>query len=149
MTDDRPWHAHVTVATVIEQNGRFLVVEEFADGKRVINQPAGHLEPEESLTEAARREVLEETGYDCRIDGVVGTTLYKAANGVTYYRTSFFGTAEQQRPDARLDDGIIQPLWLSREELQAREADLRSHLVLATIDQYLQGHRYPLELIYG
>ncbi|MBB3046408.1 8-oxo-dGTP pyrophosphatase MutT (NUDIX family) [Litorivivens lipolytica] len=148
MTDERPWHAHVTVATVIERDGKFLVVEEIADGERVINQPAGHLEPEESLVEAARREVLEETGYDCSIDGIIGTTLYKAANGVTYYRTSFFGTA-LGKINSELDDGIIQPLWLSRKELQARESDLRSHLVLATIDQYLKGHRYPLELIYG
>ncbi|WP_372749714.1 NUDIX hydrolase [Litorivivens sp.] len=149
MSDIRPWHAHVTVATVIERDGCFLVVEEQAEGRRVINQPAGHLEPDESLVEAARREVLEETGYEAKIDGVVGTTLYKAANGVTYYRTSFFGSAIRQVPDATLDEGIIQTLWLSRNQLQARAGDLRSHLVLATIDQYLAGHRYPLDLIYG
>lgn len=149
MSDERPWHAHVTVATVIERDGRFLVVEEEAEGRRVINQPAGHLEPDESLIEAAKREVLEETGYEVSILGVVGHALYKAANGVTYYRTAFFGEALEALPDAQLDEGIIRPLWLGREELLARKSELRSPLVIATIDQYLQGHRYPLDMIYG
>ena len=148
MSDDRPWHAHVTVATVVERDGRFLMVQERAEGRTVINQPAGHLDEGESLVEAAVRETREETGWEVELQGLIGASLYKAANGVTYYRTSFYAEAIAEIADAELDSEIIQPLWLSRAELHARSAELRSELVLATIDQYLAGHRYPLSLIY-
>ncbi|MBN48555.1 NUDIX hydrolase [Methylophaga sp. UBA3191] len=148
MTDKRPWHAHVTVATVVERNGRFLMVQERAEGRTVINQPAGHLDPGESLIAAAERETREETGWQVAIQGLIGASLFEAANGVTYYRTSFFADVVAEIPDATLDKGIIQPLWLSRDELLERADELRSELVLATIDQYLAGHRYPLNLLY-
>lgn len=148
MSDNRPWHAHVTVATVVERDGRFLMVQERAEGRTVINQPAGHLDPGESLIAAAMRETREETGWQVNIEGVIGASLYQAANGVTYYRTSFFATPTAEIPGAELDTDIIQALWLSRAELLVRESELRSELVLATIDQYLAGHRYPLSLIY-
>lgn len=143
------WPPHVTVATVVERDGRFLMVEEEADGRVVINQPAGHLEPAETLLDAALRETLEETGWQVELQGLVGVALYEAANGATYYRTSFYARPVREISGAELDHEIIQALWLSREQLQAREHDLRSPLVLATIDQYLAGHRYPLSLIYG
>src|SRR5690554_476316 len=96
------WHAHVTVATVIEDNGRFLLVEEQQRGRLVLNQPAGHLEPGETLIEAAVRETLEETGWTVEVLGLVGVGLYTApSNGVTYYRTTFFGrplSHDPQRP---------------------------------------------------
>lgn len=148
MADNRPWHAHVTVATVVERDGRFLMVQERAEGRTVINQPAGHLDPGESLIAAAERETLEETGWQVAIQGLIGASLFEAANGVTYYRTSFFADAVAEIPDATLDKGIIQPLWLSRDELLERAGELRSELVLATIDHYLAGHRYPLNLLY-
>lgn len=148
MTDTRPWHAHVTVATVVERDGRFLMVQERAEGRTVINQPAGHLDQGESLIAAAERETREETGWQVTVRGLIGASLFEAANGVTYYRTSFFADAIAEIPGATLDTDIIQPLWLSREELLARSDELRSELVLATIDHYLAGHRYPLNLLY-
>lgn len=148
MTDSRPWHAHVTVATVVERDGRFLMVQERVEGRIVINQPAGHLERGESLIAAATRETREETGWQIEIKGLIGASLFEAPNGITYYRTSFFAEPLSEIPDAQLDDEIVQALWLSREELAEREQELRSKLVLATIDQYLAGHRYPLNLIY-
>ena len=145
-----PWYPHVTVATVIENEGKFLIVEEIDEGKTVLNQPAGHLEPNESLVQAAIRETLEETRWQVQIDGYVGVALYTApSNGVTYCRHTFHGTAIKELTDASLDEGIIRPLWLSMEELHQRKADWRSELLSQTIQQYLDGHRYPLSSLYG
>lgn len=144
------WTPHVTVATVIEDNGRFLLVEERSDGALVFNQPAGHLERGETLEEAARRETLEETGWSVELLGVVGIGLYTApSNGQTYHRTTFFGKPLQCDHARPLDDGIVRAVWLSVEEIQALSARMRSPLVTQVIAQYLEGHRYPLSLIYG
>ncbi|GGJ84358.1 NUDIX hydrolase [Pseudomonas matsuisoli] len=142
------WHAHVTVATVIEQAGRFLLVEETKAGRKVLNQPAGHLEPDEALVDAAVRETLEETGWHVRIDGIVGIGLYKApSNGVTYYRTTFHATPLAHDPAYELDADIDRALWLSLDEIRAESSRLRSPMVLEAIEQYLTGHRYPLSMI--
>lgn len=139
---------HVTVATVVEDQGRFLLVEEVADGRAVFNQPAGHLEADESLTQAALRETLEETGWDVELTAVTGIYLYTApSNGVTYQRVCFAARPLCQRQDHPLDDGIIGPRWLTREELAAQPERWRSELVLRCIDDYLAKERYPLELI--
>lgn len=139
---------HVTVATIIEDQGRFLLVEEMADGRAVFNQPAGHLEADESLMQAALRETLEETGWDVELTGVIGVYLYTApSNGVTYQRVCFAGKALQRRPAQSLDEGIIGPRWLTRDELAAQPERWRSELVLRCIDDYLKGERYPLTLI--
>ena len=143
------WHAHVTVATVIEDNGRFLLVEEQQRGRLVLNQPAGHLEPGESLIEAALRETLEETGWTVEIQGLVGVGLYTApSNGVTYYRTTFFGRPLSHDPLRSLDTGIERALWLTPAEMQAEAERLRSPLVAKAVEHYLAGHRYPLSLIF-
>jgi 8-oxo-dGTP pyrophosphatase MutT (NUDIX family) len=143
------WHAHVTVATVIEDNGRFLLVEEQQRGRLVLNQPAGHLEPGESLIEAALRETLEETGWTVEIQGLVGVGLYTApSNGVTYYRTTFFGRPLRHDPERLLDTGIERALWLTPAEMQAEAERLRSPLVAKAVEHYLAGHRYPLSLIF-
>ncbi|HTO18944.1 MAG TPA: NUDIX hydrolase [Pseudomonas sp.] len=143
------WHAHVTVATVIEDNGRFLLVEEQQRGRLVLNQPAGHLEPGESLIEAALRETLEETGWTVEIQGLVGVGLYTApSNGVTYYRTTFFGRPLSHDPQRLLDTGIERALWLTPAEMQAEAERLRSPLVAKAVEHYLAGHRYPLSLIF-
>jgi 8-oxo-dGTP pyrophosphatase MutT (NUDIX family) len=139
---------HVTVATVIEDRGRFLLVEEMADGRAVFNQPAGHLEADESLIQAAVRETLEETGWDIELTGVTGIYLYTApSNGITYQRVCFAAKALQQRPEHPLDDGIIGPRWLTRDELAAQPERWRSELVLRCIDDYLTGTSAPLSLI--
>lgn len=143
------WYPHVTVATVVEDNGRFLLVEEeSASGQLVFNQPAGHLERNESLVEAAQRETLEETGWSVEIEGVVGVGLYLAPeNGITYHRTTFFGRPLLHHPQRALDAGIVRAVWLTAGEIAELGARLRSPLVSRVIDQYRDGHRYPLSMI--
>ena len=144
----RPWIPHVTVATVIEDQGRFLLVEELKGGRAVLNQPAGHLEPDESLIEAAIRETVEETGYDVELTGVVGIYLYTApSNGVTYQRVCFAGKAVKHHPEYTLDTGIIGPQWLTRDEIIAQKARWRSELLLQCIDDYLEHPLHSLSLI--
>lgn len=144
------WPPHVTVATVVERDGRFLVVEEHDTlaGGLVLNQPAGHLDPGEGLLEAALRETLEETGWEVRLTGVVGISLATAPNGITYYRTSFHAEPVRVIESQALDPDIHAVHWLSYEELQANSARMRSPLVLPTFEQYRRGHLYPLDLIY-
>ncbi|WP_068827825.1 NUDIX hydrolase [Pseudomonas sp. BMS12] len=139
---------HVTVATIVEDHGRFLLVEELADGRAVLNQPAGHLEADESLIEAALRETLEETGWQVELTAVTGIYLYTApSNGVTYQRVCFAAKPLRHLPEHPLDAGIIGPRWLTREELLAQSERWRSELVLRCIDDYLAGERHSLSLI--
>lgn len=139
---------HVTVATVVEDQGRFLLVEEMANNRAVFNQPAGHLEADESLIQAALRETLEETGWEVELTAVIGIYLYTApSNGVTYQRVCFSARPVRQIPGIPLDEGIIAPHWLSRDEINARADRLRSELVLRCIDDFIKGPLFPLELI--
>ncbi len=138
---------HITVATVIEKDGRFLFVKEHAEKRTVLNQPAGHLEMDESLIQAAIRETLEETGWDIEISHLIGIYLYKApSNNVTYQRVCFAGRALQQRDNYRLDDGIIAAQWLTRHELIVQRELWRSPMVLRSIDDYLSGTRFSLDI---
>jgi ADP-ribose pyrophosphatase YjhB (NUDIX family) len=142
------WQPHITVATVIEDQGRFLLVEEMAEGRAVLNQPAGHLEANESLLKAAIRETLEETGWDVELTGVTGIYLYTApSNGVTYQRICFAAKTLRYHPEYILDEGIIGPRWLTRDELAAQSERWRSELVLRCIDDYLSGQCFALSLI--
>ncbi|MFC5694608.1 NUDIX hydrolase [Pseudomonas sp. GCM10022186] len=142
------WQPHITVATVVEDQGRFLLVEEEAGGRAVFNQPAGHLEADETLLQAALRETLEETGWEVELTAVTGIYLYTApSNGVTYQRVCFAARPLRHHPERPLDDGIIGPRWLTRDELLAEKDRWRSHLVLRCIDDYLAGERFPLSLI--
>ncbi|MBA53070.1 MAG: NUDIX hydrolase [Pseudomonadales bacterium] len=142
------WTPHATVATIVEQDGRYLLVEEIVDGETVLNQPAGHIEENESILEAALRETLEETGWHVELTGLVGIYNYSAPNGITYYRFSFAAKAIEQDADALLDTGIIGPVWLNLEELEARRAQWRSPMVKRCIEDFAAGKRYPLDLIY-
>ena len=142
------WTPHATVATIVEQNGKYLLVEEVVEGTPVLNQPAGHIEEHESIQAAAIRETLEETGWHVKLTDLVGIYNYLAPNGVTYYRFSFAAEAVQQVPGAQLDYGIIGPVWLSLDELQARRSQWRSPLVRRCIEDFAAGKRYPLDLIY-
>jgi len=143
--------AHVTVATVVEKAGRYLLVEEIdkQSGNIVYNQPAGHLEANESLQEAALRETLEETGWEVALSACLGVALYSAPNGITYCRTTFLAEALSQRQDAELDPDIIRPHWLEYEEIVALSAKMRSPLVIKAIEQHRSGHCYPLDFIYS
>lgn len=142
------WAPHVTVATVIERDNRFLMVYEDADGKLVYNQPAGHLDPDETLQQAAIRETLEETGWTVKLTGVVGVNLYTApSNGITYCRTTFIAEAISQDLSRKLDTGIIEAVWLTYEELVEHKDQLRSPMTLQIIEEYRAGRRFPLEVV--
>ncbi|WP_417662157.1 NUDIX hydrolase [Pseudomonas sp.] len=142
------WQPHITVATVVEDNGRFLLVEEHAEGRQVFNQPAGHLEANETLNQAALRETLEETGWEVELTAVTGIYLYTApSNGVTYQRVCFAAKPITHHPELPLDDGIIGPQWLTRDELAAQPERWRSELVLRCIDDYIAGERFSLTLL--
>ncbi|WP_010483931.1 NUDIX hydrolase [Pseudomonas sp. S9] len=142
------WQPHITVATVVEDNGRFLLVEEHAEGRQVFNQPAGHLEANETLGQAALRETLEETGWEVELTAVTGIYLYTApSNGVTYQRVCFAAKPIAHHTELALDDGIIGPQWLTRDELAAQPERWRSELVLRCIDDYIAGERFPLSLL--
>ncbi|MDB6048140.1 MAG: hydrolase [Pseudomonas sp.] len=142
------WHPHITVATIVEIQDRFLLVEEFKEGRHVLNQPAGHLEPNETLRQAAVRETLEETGWDVELTGVVGIYLYTApSNGVTYQRVCFVARPLLHHMERLLDTGIVQALWLSRDELFCQPERWRSKLVMRCVDDYLAGPVHDLELI--
>ena len=142
------WKPHVTVAAIAEQDGRFLLVEEKLSGQLVINQPAGHLEEGENLTEAVIRETLEETAWTFKPTTLIGIHLWRhPEDSTTFLRVSFTGNCVQFDPERRLDDGINRALWLSRDELLQQKNCLRSPLVLSCIDDYLSGARFPLTLL--
>jgi 8-oxo-dGTP pyrophosphatase MutT (NUDIX family) len=146
------WAPHVTVATVIENAGRYLLVEERdkVTKELVFNQPAGHLEPAETLAQAALRETLEETGWEIALVGILGVALYTApANDTTYFRTTFLGRPLREVPGATLDADIHTIHWLDYEAIVANSARMRSPLVLASIEQHRRGICYPLDLVYS
>lgn len=144
------WLPHVTVATVVEKDGKYLLVEETTNGNWVFNQPAGHLEADETLQQAAIRETCEETGWTVALQGIVGMALYTSPyNQVTYHRTTFFAQAVSHNPKQELDDGIRQALWLSYEEMLANSDRMRSELVIKSVEHYRNGHHYPLEIIFN
>jgi phosphatase NudJ len=142
------WRPSVTVAAVIERGGRFLFVEERIDGRVVLNQPAGHLDPGESLVEACRREVMEETAHPFEPKALVGIyRWYYAAKDVTFLRVCFTGGVSAPDPDRELDKEIVRTVWLTAEDLVARKADHRSPLVSQCVADYMAGRRFPLELL--
>jgi 8-oxo-dGTP pyrophosphatase MutT (NUDIX family) len=151
---DERWTPHATVATIVEHQGKFLLVEE----ERVINdqgelgiiynQPAGHVDAGESLFNAAIRETLEETRWQVELSHLIGIYIFTApANGVTYHRYCFAAQAIKELPDLPLDDGIISAKWFSWEEIQQLN-NLRSPLVKRCLQDHIDGKQYPLDVIY-
>ena len=142
------WKPHATVAAIIERDGKFLMVEEQIGTKRVFNQPAGHLEPDESLIEASIRETREETAWGFRPEFVTGIYRWPQPDTArTFLRVAFCGSCHDYREDQALDDGIIKAIWMSRDELAAQPEKLRSIMVLQCIDDYLSGKRFSLDLL--
>lgn len=141
-------HPEITVAAVTETDGRFLVVEERIDRRLVFNQPAGHVEPGETLLEAVVREVREETAWLFTANELVGVYLWRhPGTGRTTKRFAFTGAVTDHRHGQQLDDGIVATHWLTRDELKAREPQLRSPLVLRCIEDYVAGRRQPLAAV--
>ena len=150
------WKPSVTVAAIAERDGRFLLVEEHTPEGLRLNNPAGHLDPGESLQQAVVRECLEETACDFVPLALVGVYLSRferparhgrAADDVTYLRFAYVGTVSDPDPERRLDRGIVRTLWLSVDQLRAQAHRLRSPLVLTSLQDYLDGRRLPLDAV--
>jgi 8-oxo-dGTP pyrophosphatase MutT (NUDIX family) len=139
---------YVTVATVVVHEGRFLMVEETANDRLVLNQPAGHLEPDESVLVAAVRETMEETAWEVKLTTFIGSYQWKAPEtGRHYLRMAFAADPVAHYPERALDDGIVQALWLTPEQLLSEQARHRSPLVWRVLEDYLAGQRHPLKLL--
>lgn len=144
------WEPHVTVAVVVERDGRFLLVEETADQPRpVYNQPAGHVEQGETLMEAAIREALEETGWDVSLTAFLGLYVYTPPHKpeLTYYRACFLAEPACHHPQRLLDEGIVQAVWMTLDEIATSDR-LRSPLVLKCVQDAVAGRRFPLEIVH-
>ncbi len=142
------WRPHVTVAAVIEQDGKFLFVEEQAEQSIVLNQPAGHWEKNESLIDAATRETLEETAYHFQPSALIGIYRWPhPSKDIVFLRFAFSGKIQGFDENRPLDNGILRALWLTPDELRARANHHRSPLVLRCVEDYLAGKRYALDLL--
>jgi len=148
----RYWKPSVTVAAVVEHDGRFLLVEEQTREGLRLNQPAGHLDPGESLLQAVSRETLEEAAHHVEPVACVGVYMNRyvsesVGHDVTYVRFAFACRVVARDPGRALDAGIERVLWLTADEIRSRRDMHRSPFVMRTVDDYLAGKRYPLELI--
>ena len=148
MSTDREWFPRITVAAVVEREGRYLLIEEESERGPVFNQPAGHLDPGESLQEAVAREALEESAHGFRPTTLVGIYHYRdPRTDITYLRIAFAGEITGYEPGRALDTGILRAVWVTPEEAKASSPRHRSPLVMRCIDDHAAGKRYPLELL--
>ncbi|RYF57059.1 MAG: NUDIX hydrolase [Comamonadaceae bacterium] len=150
---DNRWRPSVTVAAIIERDGRFLLVEEETSHGLKLNNAAGHLEPGETPAEGCAREALEETAWHFRATALVGVYMsrfIKKSTGedITYMRFAFCGELGEEDPTRQLDEGIVRTLWMTPDEIRANADRLRSPLVLRCMEDYLAGTRYPLSAVY-
>ncbi|MES2974244.1 MAG: NUDIX hydrolase [Pseudomonadota bacterium] len=147
------WKPSVTVAAIIEKDGRFLLIEEHtADGLK-LNNAAGHLDPGESPADGCAREALEETAHSFRPTALVGVYLSRfqrtrTGEDVTYVRFAFCGEVGEADPARALDEGIVRTLWMTPDEVRASVDRHRSPLLLRCMEDYLAGRRFPLDLVY-
>ncbi len=147
------WKPSVAVAAIIEQDGRFLLVEEHTPEGLRLNNPAGHLDPGESPEEGCAREALEETAHAFTPTALVGVYLsrfQRPATGedITYLRFAFCGTLGAHDPARPLDQGIVRTVWMTPQEVRESTARHRSPLVLRCMEDYLAGQRHPLALVH-
>jgi ADP-ribose pyrophosphatase YjhB (NUDIX family) len=142
------WKPNVTVAGVIERDGKFLLVEENTPQGQVFNQPAGHWEPDETLVQGVSREVLEETAYQFTPQYLLGIYRWPSDNSDSIYlRFAFTGIITGHEADRALDSGIIRAVWMTPDDIRSTTARHRSPLILCCVEDYLAGKRYPLDLI--
>ena len=145
---NRIWKPNVTVAALIEREGRFLLVEEKTDDGLRFNQPAGHLDEGESLAAACAREALEETAWNFSPTALVGVYQWpRPQRDITYLRFAFSGELGAHDEARVLDDGILRAVWMTPDEIRATADRHRSPLVWQCVSDYLAGRRYPLELV--
>jgi 8-oxo-dGTP pyrophosphatase MutT (NUDIX family) len=145
------WKPNVTVAAVIERDGRFLLVEEHTAEGLKLNTPAGHLDPGESPADGCAREALEETAHHFTPTALVGVYMarfQRQEEDITYLRFAFAGTLGAFEEGRALDDGIVRTLWMTIDELRASVERHRSPLLLQCVEDYLAGQRHPLDLIH-
>ncbi len=154
---NKRWKPSVTVAAIIEREGRYLLIEEHTPEGLRLNNPAGHLDPGESPEDGCAREALEETTHTFQPTELVGIYISRlqrparegrAAEDVTYFRLAFCGVLGEQMADAQLDHGIVRTLWMTPDEIRANAHRLRSPLVLRCMEDHLAGQRFPLSMIY-
>lgn len=142
------WKPNVTVAAVIEREGKFLLVEEKADGAVVLNQPAGHLDQGETLVQAVIRETLEETAWHFTPRALLGAYRWHYPRlQITYLRFAFTGVLQGHESQRPLDNGILRTVWMTPEEVRQARARHRSPQVQKCIDDYLSGRNYPLDFL--
>ncbi len=146
------WKPNVTVAALIEREGRFLLVEEDTSDGVLLNNPAGHLDPGESPVQGVIREALEETACQFTPEGFLGMFMYRfrrtrTGEDITYLRLAYYGSVSEPDPQLQLDEGIIRTVWMTADEIRACPERHRSPLVLECLEAYLAGHRYPLSIL--
>ena len=146
------WKPNVTVAALIERDGRFLLVEEETSDGLLLNNPAGHLDPGESPIQGVVRETLEETACAFEPAGFLGMFMSRfrrtrTGEDITYLRLAFFGSVGEADPTLELDEGIVRAVWMTADEIRACPERHRSPLVLECLEAYLAGERYPLSIL--
>ncbi|WP_313070358.1 NUDIX hydrolase [Melaminivora sp.] len=147
------WKPNVTVAAIVERDGRFLLVEENTTDGLKLNNPAGHLDPGESPQDACAREVLEETAHDFVPEALIGVYLNRfiktrTGDDVTYMRFAFAGRLGAHHAWRALDEGIVRTVWMTADEIRACPGRHRSPLLLRSLEDYLAGQRHPLSLVH-
>ena len=147
------WKPSVTVAAIIERDGRYLLVEEHTPEGLRLNNPAGHLDPGESPEQGVAREALEETAFTFTPTALVGVYLsrfQRASTGedITYLRLAYCGELGAFDAGRALDTGIVRTLWMTPDEVRASAGRHRSPLVLRCIEDHLAGQRFPLATVH-
>jgi len=142
------WKPNVTVAAIIEKDGKFLLVEEETADGVMFNQPAGHLENGETLLDGVKRETWEETAHRFEPTGLLGVYHWKhPKKDITYLRFAFTGNDLGHDPAQQLDEGILRAVWMTPDEVRATQDRHRSPQVLTCIELYLAGQRFPLSVL--